>query len=391
MVDLEDLCNGLQRVWGSVPVVFQAPGRINLIGEHTDYNDGFVLPAAIQLQTRVAVTPVAGRQVFVESTAYSDKTGFSLDDPQLAPQKHWSDYVRGTAWSLEREGIRLKGARLFIESDIPPGAGLSSSAALEVATALALLGNTPATLAPNEIAKVCHRAENEFIGLRSGIMDQFASCNGRSGRALLLDCRSLEVRYVAVPRDIVLMVCNTMVRHELASGEYNVRRRQCEEGVAVLSRYLPGIGALRDVTQEQLARFSAELDPVIHRRCRHVVEENARVLLATQALESGDMRTFGALMQASHQSLRLDYEVSCPELDLMCELALGVKGVYGARMMGGGFGGCVLALAEKSAHEDFRRTVADEYRRRTGVACEIYECFTADGAGRLSLGETQGG
>ena len=391
MVDLADLCNGLQRVWGSVPGVFQAPGRINLIGEHTDYNDGFVLPAAIQLQTRVAITPIAGRQVFVESTAYSDKTGFSLDDPQLAPQKHWSDYVRGTAWSLERQGVRLKGARLFIDSDIPPGAGLSSSAALEVATALALLANAGATLAPNEIAEVCHRAENEFIGLRSGIMDQFASCNGRSGHALLLDCRSLEVRYVAVPRDIVLMVCNTMVRHELASGEYNVRRRQCEEGVAVLSRFIPGVRALRDVTVEQLARFSAELDPVIHRRCRHVVEENGRVLLATQALESGDLRTFGALMQASHQSLRLDYEVSCPELDLMCELALGVKGVHGARMMGGGFGGCVLALAETSMHDDFRRTVADEYRRRTGVACEIYECFPADGAGRLSSGETQGG
>jgi galactokinase len=390
VLELADLCNRLQRLWGSVPNVFQAPGRVNLIGEHTDYNDGFVLPAAIQLQTRAAITPVAGRQVIVESAAY-DRTEFDLDDPQPVPRNDWSDYVRGTAWSLEHQGVRLKGARLFIDSDIPPGAGLSSSAALEVAAALALLSNAGVTLGPAEIAKVCHRAENEFIGIRSGIMDQFASCNGRSGHALLLDCRSLEVRYVAIPRDITLMVCNTMVRHELAAGEYNARRQQCEEGVAVLSRFLPGIHALRDVTQEQLARFSAELDPVIHRRCRHVIEENCRVLLATRALESGDTQAFGALMQASHQSLRLDYEVSCPELDLMCELALGVNGVYGARMMGGGFGGCVLALARTSASENFRRTVEAGYRCRTGIDCEIYECSTTDGAGPLTLGATQGG
>jgi galactokinase len=222
-------------------------------------------------------------------------------------------------------------------------------------------------------------------------MDQFASCNGRSGHALLLDCRSLEVRYVEVPPNIVLMVCNTMVRHELASGEYNARRRQCEEGVAILSRFVPGIRALRDVTRQQLARFSAELDPVIHRRCRHVIEENRRVLVATQALESGDTENFGALMQASHESLRLDYEVSCPELDLMCELALGVKGVHGARMMGGGFGGCVIALADASSSEHFRHTVGEGYRRRTGIQCEIYECSTANGAGPLPIGDTHGG
>lgn len=388
MSELAELCNGLQRVWGSAPDVFQAPGRVNFIGEHTDYNDGFVLPAAIQLQMRVVIMPVPGRQVFVESSAYPDKIDFNLDHPQAMARKHWSDYVRGTAWSLERDGVKLNGARLFIDSTIPPGAGLSSSAALEVATALAFLSNADVTLTPVEIAKACHRAENEFIGIRSGIMDQFASCNGRSGHALLLDCRSLEVRYVTVPRDIVLMVCNTMVRHELASSEYNTRRRQCEEGVAVLSRFIPDVRALRDVTSEQLARFGAELDPVIHRRCRHVIEENRRVLLAAQALETGNTGAFGGLMQESHQSLRLDYEVSSPELDLMCELALGVKGVYGARMMGGGFGGCVLALADASASRNFRRTVNKEYRRRTKIDCEIYECSTADGAGPLTIGGT---
>ena len=363
--------------------MFQAPGRVNLIGEHTDYNDGFVLPAAIQLQTRVAVTPVPGRRIFVESKTYGDKGDFDLDDPRPRSVSHWSDYVRGTAWSLERSGLKLSGARLFIDSDIPPGAGLSSSAALEVSTALALLSNAGLTLPPAEVAKVCHRAENDFIGIRSGIMDQFASCNGRVGYALLLDCRSLEVRYVAVPRGIVLMVCNTMVRHELASSEYNTRRLQCEQGVATLARFLPAVRALRDVSPADLMRFSAELEPVIHRRCRHVVEENRRAVLGGEALERGDAARFGELMQQSHQSLRLDYEVSCPELDLMCELAVGVNGVYGARMMGGGFGGCAIALVAESAVEPFRRIVTEEYRRRTGVACEIYECFTADGAGRL--------
>jgi galactokinase len=391
VADIADLRYGSRTVQGFVPDVFQAPGRINLIGEHTDYNEGFVLPAAIQLQTRASITRVAGRHLIVESTAYPDSIEFDLDDPQPVPRKHWGDYVRGTAWSLQQQGISLDGARLIIDSDIPPGAGLSSSAALEVATALALLSNAGAGLTLAEIAKVCHRAENEFIGIRSGIMDQFAACNGRRGHALLLDCRSLEVRYVTVPSDIVFMVCNTMVRHELSSGEYNKRRQQCEEGVAVLARFIPGIRALRDVTEEQLARFSAELDPVIHRRCRHVIEENRRVLLATKALDSGDMGNVGALMRASHQSLRLDYEVSCPELDLMCELALGVKGVFGARMMGGGFGGCVLALADASVSGSFRSAVEPEYWRRTGIDCKIYECSTADGAGSLTMGRTLGG
>jgi galactokinase len=356
---------------------------VNLIGEHTDYNDGWVLPAAIQLQTRAAVGPASERQLIVKSAAYPDEASFSLDEPNPAPTKHWSDYVRGVMLSIEQEGLVLKGARLLIESDIPPGAGLSSSAALEVSTALALLANAGLEMAPSQIAQVCHRAENEFVGTRSGIMDQFASCEGRRNHALLLDCRSLEARQVPLPSGVAMMVCNTMVRHELASSEYNARRRECEEGVAVLSRFIPGVRALRDVTAAHLDKFSAELDPVVHRRCRHVIGENQRVLNGAQALESCDLAQFGALMGESHQSLRLDYEVSCSELDLMCELSLGVAGVYGARMMGGGFGGCALALVKQSAIETFRRTVAQEYRRRTGIACEIYECFAADGAGPI--------
>lgn len=364
-----------------VPRIFQAPGRVNLIGEHTDYNDGFVLPAAIQLRTRVAARAEGKRVVIMQSTAYPDEASFELDDPNPKPRKHWSDYVRGVALSLEHAGVGLKGARLLIQSDIPPGAGLSSSAALEVSTALALLANADRKLNAAQIAQVCHRAENEFIGIRSGIMDQVASLEGRKNHALLLDCRSLEARQILVPNGIAMLVCNTMVRHDLGSSAYNTRRRECEDGLAVLARFIPGVRALRDVTAGELEKYKAELEPVIYRRCRHVIGENQRVLDGADALQRGKLIEFGTLMVQSHESLRLDYEVSCSELDLLCELSLGVEGVYGARMMGGGFGGCVLALVKESAVQAFRIKVAADYQRRTGITGEIYECFAADGAG----------
>jgi galactokinase len=378
-----NLVEQFQQAFGVLPRVFQAPGRVNLIGEHTDYNDGFVLPAAIQLQTRAAVGPAADRQLTVRSTTYPCEATFSLDDPKPEPRKHWSDYVRGVALSLEQQGLVLKGARLLIESDIPPGAGLSSSAALEVSSALALLANSGLEMPLADVAKVCHRAENDFVGMRSGVMDQFASCEGRRNHAILLDCRSLEAQRVQLPPGVAMLVCNTMVRHELASSEYNARRRECEAGVAVLAKFIPGVCALRDITARQLERFSAELTPTVHRRCRHVIGENERVLKGAAALEQNRLAEFGALMMQSHESLRLDYEVSCPELDVMCELALGTLGVYGARMMGGGFGGCVLALVDRPAVDMFRESIPREYRRRTGVDCEIYECHAANGAGPI--------
>jgi len=342
-----------------------------------------VLPAAIQLQTQVASGAEAERVVKVQSTAYPDQASFDLDDPNPQPRKHWSDYVRGVALSLEHAGVSLKGARLLIKSDVPPGAGLSSSAALEISSALALLAIAGRTLDTAQIAQVCHWAENEFIGIRSGIMDQVASLEGRRNHALLLDCRSLAMRHILVPSGVAMIVCNTMVRHDLGSSEYNTRRRECEEGVAILARFIPGIRALRDVATAELEKYKAELEPVIYRRCRHVIGENQRVVDGADALERGDLIAFGSLMVQSHESLRLDYEVSCSELDLMCELSLRVEGVYGARMMGGGFGGCVLALVKESAVPAFRTSVADDYQRRTGITCEIYECFAADGAGAV--------
>jgi len=306
---------------------FTAPGRVNLIGEHTDYNDGFVLPIAIFFRTAVTIKPTQGRRIVLQSKTFPDSAEFNLDDPNPEPRKHWSDYIQGVALMIERRGIHLRGANLEIASDIPLGGGLSSSAAIEISSAMALLANSGATLDRLEIALLSQQAENEFVGARCGIMDQFTSCFGREGHALLLDCRSLAAEYLPVPSEIAIVVCNTMVHHSLATNEYNVRRRQCEEGVAALARFLPRIRALRDVDSQQLANFACKLDVLIYRRCRHVVNEIARTLDAAKALKSNHLTKFGKLMNASHVSLRDDYDVSCAERDIMCEIQTTLPGV----------------------------------------------------------------
>ena len=343
------------------------------------------MPVAIQLATRATVKrlvdPGQGRRVVVRSASFDDRAEFDLDDPAPAASEHWSDYVRGVAIAMERAGHRLRGARLSISSDIPIGAGLSSSAALEVAVALALLANSGISLDPDEVARLCQSAENDFVGARCGIMDQFTSCRARAGHALLLDCRSLEPSYIPIPDGVKLVVCNTMVRHELAASEYNLRREQCELGVKMLGQLKPGIHSLRDVTETDLARYRNVLEALIWRRCRHVVTENQRVLDASAALRAGDVTRFGDLMARSHRSLRDDYEVSCAELDGMVALALKLEGVHGARMTGGGFGGCTINLVEAAHAERFAREIAASYRRETGVACDVYICSAEGGAG----------
>ncbi len=366
---------------GGMPFVFRAPGRINLIGEHTDYNSGLALPVAIQLSTRAAVEWKEGRHVAVRSTSFDDRVEFDLDDPAPAANRHWSDYVRGVAIAIERAGHRLRGASLSISSEIPIGSGLSSSAALEVAVALALLANSGISLDLDEIARLCQSAENDFVGTRCGIMDQFTSCRARAGHALLLDCRSLVGIHIPMPANVKLVVSSTMVRHELAASEYNRRREQCEAGVKILGSLKPAVQSLRDVTEADLARYGGALDPVTHGRCRHVVTENQRVLDACAALKENDLTRFGDLMARSHRSLRDDYEVSCAELDLMVALALKLEGVHGARMTGGGFGGCTVNLVEAAHAERFAREIAEAYRRETGVECGVYICSAADGAG----------
>jgi galactokinase len=363
--------------------IFRAPGRINLIGEHTDYNDGFVMPAAIDLHCWVAIAPAANRVVEVYSSNFNESRSFDLDQPE--PRGDWSDYVQGVTVVLEKSGYRFPGAKMLISSEIPMGSGLSSSAALEVAAGLALLDTQDAPCDRAQLAQACRRAENEFVGARCGIMDQFVSCNGRAGHVLLLDCRSLEHSFLSVPEDACLVICNTMVRHAIAGGEYNIRRSQCEEGVRLLSGVLPGLSALRDVSPEDLDRFRELLPLTVHKRCRHVVGENQRVLASAAALEDQDLERFGKLMAASHQSLRDDYEVSCPELDLMVTLAQAVEGVYGARMTGGGFGGCTVNVIASEAVPEFAAKIAPAYAARTGIVPEIRVAAASQGAGPCEL------
>jgi galactokinase len=354
---------------------FRAPGRVNLIGEHTDYNEGFVMPVAIEFAAYVDVTARADRRLVVHSENYSETREFALDDPDPRPSRHWSDYVRGVAVMLQRAGHRVSGASLNIRSDVPMGSGLSSSAAVEVAVALALLRDAP--IHRTELAKLCQRAENEFVGVRCGIMDQFTACHAKAGHALMLDCRTLESRFVPLPRGVKLVIANTMVRHSLAAGEYNRRRAECEEGAAYFGR------SLRDVTSGDLERRGRGLSETVRGRCAHVIAENARVIAASAALEEGDLHAFGKLMFQSHRSLRDDYEVSCAELDMMVKIAAHAPGVYGSRMTGGGFGGCTISLVQEEYVEAFRETIVKRYREATGIGAKVYVSGAAEGAAEL--------
>jgi galactokinase len=358
----------------------RAPGRVNLIGEHTDYNDGFVMPAAIPYETRVSGTATAARIVNVASDSVEAAAAFDLDALAAPRAKDWTDYVRGVLVELDRAGVALAGADLRVTSNVPLGGGLSSSASFAVALALAMLKLAGATMERLAIARLAQRAESEHTGARAGIMDQFAVLFGRAGCATFLDTRSLDYAYVPVPNGLSIVVCNTMVKRELASGEYNQRRAECEAAVELLKTWCPQIRALRDVTPEQLEAHAAEIPPLLYLRARHVVNENERVLAAKAAFERGDAPAFGALMNASHASLRDDYEVSCPELDTMVALARRIEGVYGARMTGGGFGGCTVNLLASERAETFRREIADAYRRETGITPALYDGTPVDGA-----------
>jgi len=369
-----------QTLINNSPKNFRAPGRVNLIGEHTDYNDGFVMPAAIDLSVYVRIWARDDRKLAIRSENFGDQIEFDLDEPYPHRRGHWSDYAVGVAVTLERAGHRLRGAHLQIRGEVPLGSGLSSSAAVEVATACALAANSHLTINRRELALLCQRAENEFVGARVGIMDQFVALFGEEQRALLLDCRSLEFKLLPLPDTVKLVICNTMVKHALASNAYNERRAQCEAGVEYLAERLPNVKALRDVTIEDLRQFGRDLPEVVYRRCRHVISENARVLLAGEALERHDLHRFGELMEQSHRSLRNDYEVSSKELDLMVELAKKAEGVYGARMTGGGFGGCTVNLVDAEKVDEFQRRIANEYHRITTLKPEIYICEAANGA-----------
>ncbi len=361
-------------------VSFSAPGRVNLIGEHTDYNDGFVMPSAVNLRTRIDATSRPEPKLRIHSQEFPESCEFDLDNLPQHATGAWCDYVLGVAIGLRQKGYALQGANLIVHSEVPVGAGLSSSAAIEVASALALMTLDEASMTLPEVAKLCQRAENQFIGARVGIMDQFVACLGKAGHALLLDCRSLEFELIPIPDHVRIVVCDTMVKHQHASGEYNLRRAECEEGVKILSRWYLGIRALRDVSLHELAEHARDIPENIYKRCRHVVEENERVLDGAKCLRAGNLSQFGELMRESHRSLRDLYEVSCRELDIMVEAAEGLPGYYGGRMTGGGFGGSTVNLVDRAKAKEFAEQISTRYYHATDVRPEVRICSAADGA-----------
>lgn len=382
MIDLSALRSRFKSLYGTEPRLFSAPGRVNLIGEHTDYNDGFVLPMAIDRRTLVAAAARVDRRVRVRTLNLEETAEFDLDRPWTPRQRHWLDYVEGMARILEERGLRLSGADLAIESDVPVGAGLSSSAALEVSAGLALVSVSGASIDRAQLALAGQAAEHKYVGANVGIMDQFVAALGRRGHALLIDCRSLQ--WTPIPLNLpgtAVLICDTGVKHELASSEYNTRRRECERGVEMLREFLPGIKALRDVSLDEFNMYENRLSEPIRRRCRHVVSENVRVLAFADALRSGRLEEIGRLMALSHQSLRDDYEVSSAELDLMVSIAAGLgEATVGARMTGGGFGGCTVNLVRRAAVEEFQKVIRHEYSRVTNIDPAIYIVEAEDGA-----------
>ena len=375
---LDRLLESFGTRFGGEPRIFRAPGRVNLIGEHTDYNDGFVLPAALDFATYVAATVRDDRRIRVASLNFNSELEFDLDQPLQASEKTWAKYVQGVGLILEREGFELRGADLLIDSDVPVGAGLSSSAALEISTAFAL-----ATLSGHEVdgmklARIGQLAEHEFAGVRSGIMDQFVSVFGRANHALFLDCRSMEWAEISTS-PAQFLICNTKTKHELADGEYNKRRGECEAAAAFF-----GKSSLREVTLKDLHELSVGMPEIPKKRARHIVTENARVESSVAALRNGDLAGFGRLMNESHASMRDDFEISCAELDLMVELAHESGEILGARMTGGGFGGCTINLMKSGEHRDFVQYLSKAYTDETGIVPEIYTCKIADGVRELS-------
>jgi galactokinase len=359
-------------------VVVRAPGRVNLLGGHTDYNDGFVLPAAIDRAAWVAAAPVTRPEARVVALDLGEEAAFPLA-PVPPPVGGWSDYPRGVAWALSARKAQVTGLESVLTSDVPVGAGLSSSAAVEVAFAWTWRRLAHLDLDRTEVALACQQAENEYVGVRCGVMDQMASAWGRAGHALLLDCRTLTVEPVPLPAGVAILVIDTGVRRALAASEYNRRRRECEEAVRILSQYLPGVRAMRDVSPSDFARLEHHLPGVLRRRARHVVSENARVLVAAGALQHGNPQQLGEAMKRCQQSLRDDYEVSSPELDLLAEASWTVPGCYGARLTGAGFGGCVVALVAEDAVDDLASHVSRAYEARFGHRPTVYVGRAADG------------
>ncbi len=378
------LADEFRRQYGREPeVVVRAPGRVEIIGGHTDYNEGFVMPAAVDRDVLMAGAPADGDAVRVWSVNFRETSVIDLSDIRRVEEAAWSNYIRGVLDQFHRSGRVTPAMDVAVEGNIPLGSGLSSSAALEVATACLTLKLTDGDVEGRELALLCQRAENEFVGVNCGIMDQFISVLGQAGKTMFLDCRTLDHQFANLPRGTRIVVADSKKPRTLAGSEYNVRRAQCEEAVSILRRHINGVRALRDVSVEDLERHGGKLPDVVRKRARHVVHENERVLQALRALNSGDETEFGNLLNQSHASARDLYEISCAEMDCLQEVAVSVPGCLGSRLMGGGFGGCTVSVVRDEAVEEFRATVTERYARKTGVEPEISVLDASDGAGRV--------
>ncbi len=386
MPEITQLRDAFTARYGIRPrLIVRAPGRVNLIGEHTDYNEGFVLPIAIDRSTFVAARARPDTTIRVYSATFDEEDSFDLERIERSVERPWSNYVRGVLKGLRARDLPLTGADLMIHGNVPIGSGLSSSASLEVAVgyALQLLNNI--NLLGEELALLAQGAENSFVGMQCGIMDQFMAALGRAGHALLLDCRDLSYTTIPIPPDVRVVVCDSHVRHALVGSAYNERRAACEQAVALLRQRMPKITALRDVSPEQLEANADLLPPAVLPRARHVVSEIRRTLDAAAALERGDLAAFGALMVASHASLRDDYEVSVPEIDTLVEIARGLPGCYGSRITGGGFGGSTVSLVRAGAVESFVADLAARYKERVGREATVLVCTPSEGVSRAAL------
>ncbi len=359
---------------------FTAPGRVNLIGEHTDYTGGFVLPMAICFETSATVEPADGDKVTFISENFGEQAVYDLRSFPTHGRAHWSDYPAGVLWILRKQGIEVPAFTLRLDGNVPLGSGLSSSASVEVATAMALLHHANATLPGTEIATLCRSAENDFVGGTVGIMDQFVSVYGRADHALLLDCRSLDHEDLPLPPSVSVVICNSMVKHTVAHGEYGDRNGEVMAGQAVIVSERPGVGSLRDATLEDLEACRALMSPESYHRCKHIITENGRVQRARIALLAGDLKSFGELMVEAHNSFRDDFAASCPEIDKLVQIALTLPGCFGARITGGGFGGCTVNIVAADQAESFRQELVHRYKEALGIEAESYITRAADGA-----------
>jgi len=374
------LVRQFSELYGAPPAsITRGPGRVNLIGEHTDYNEGFVLPVAIDRAAYIAARSRPDRALRVFNAQQNEAAELSLDALKPGVFGGWAAYVAGMADFLQRDGHRLSGADLLVDGDVPQGAGLSSSASFEVALGATLLHLSGQPIDKVGLARAGQRTEHEYINARTGIMDQLISALGRQGHALLIDCRDYSTQPIPLHGDVQIVVCDSKVKRELAQSGYNQRRAECDEAVRLLQQQRPGIRSLRDVTLDDLARWGELLPPDVLKRARHVVSEDARVLESADVLRQGDLERFGRLMNDAHRSYRDDFEASLPPIEVLVSAAQEVPGVYGSRLTGGGWGGCTVSLVRGSAVERFRERVGDAYRDAVGYEPEIYVCAASEG------------